>query len=414
MANKTLLTRIVLRNDTSTAWTEANPTLLLGEAGYETDTHRLKFGDGTTAWNDLPYFGEEAESVAKVYQIEVAAGASHTDAISEEVGEGELHNGDIAIVKELIAGDKRQYTAYVYDGTNWVAMDGNYSAENVYLKDNITLAGNYTQVGNLTKSQNGTATFSVAGKSVAEALLEIFSKRLQPTKVDPSVSITLKDAGAKEVGTEITPNYTVTFNKGSYTYGPDTGVTVADYVVTDTLSHTASTATGAFDTFTVAEDTNYKVNVTVNYDEGAVANDNLGSASSPEIKIEAGSKSASSSSITGYRGWFCGYYNGSQALVDATAITSAQIRAFGVRNGNFVTSMPTTQMKQMFFAAPQGLVTSVDVANAVNGAPQTVKKTTVNVEGANDYTAVPYDVFYVANATAEGGASTFTITTAKA
>ena len=71
-------------------------------------------------------------------------------------------------------------------------------------------------------------------------------------------------------------------------------------------------------------------------------------------------------------------------------------------------------MQQMFFAAPTGVVSSVGVANSVNGAPQTVAKTTVQVGGANGYTAATYDLFYVANATAEGGASTFTITTTKA
>ncbi len=33
-----------------------NPTLAAGEPGYETDTGKIKFGDGTTAWNSLAYF----------------------------------------------------------------------------------------------------------------------------------------------------------------------------------------------------------------------------------------------------------------------------------------------------------------------------------------------------------------------
>ena len=57
MANKTLNTRIVLRHDTAANWTLHNPVLLLGEAGYETDTQKLKFGDGTKKWSELPYFG---------------------------------------------------------------------------------------------------------------------------------------------------------------------------------------------------------------------------------------------------------------------------------------------------------------------------------------------------------------------
>lgn len=55
MLDKTLNTHIVLRNDTSENWKTSNPILLKGEAGYETDTRKLKFGDGITAYNDLPY-----------------------------------------------------------------------------------------------------------------------------------------------------------------------------------------------------------------------------------------------------------------------------------------------------------------------------------------------------------------------
>jgi len=47
---------IQLRRDTSANWGTANPVLLKGEPGFETDTGRLKVGDGSTAWNVLAYF----------------------------------------------------------------------------------------------------------------------------------------------------------------------------------------------------------------------------------------------------------------------------------------------------------------------------------------------------------------------
>lgn len=36
-------------------WASVNPTLLAGELGIETDTNKMKVGDGSTAWNGLPY-----------------------------------------------------------------------------------------------------------------------------------------------------------------------------------------------------------------------------------------------------------------------------------------------------------------------------------------------------------------------
>lgn len=56
-------TVIKLRRDTAANWTTDNPVLAEGETGWETDTRRVKLGDGTTAWTDLPYAADEAASV---------------------------------------------------------------------------------------------------------------------------------------------------------------------------------------------------------------------------------------------------------------------------------------------------------------------------------------------------------------
>ena len=43
------------RIDTASAFTTANPTLLLGEVAYESDTKKWKLGDGSTGWTSLAY-----------------------------------------------------------------------------------------------------------------------------------------------------------------------------------------------------------------------------------------------------------------------------------------------------------------------------------------------------------------------
>lgn len=47
--------QIQIRRDTAANWTAANPVLAAGEWGLETDTGKLKLGDGTTAWTSLAY-----------------------------------------------------------------------------------------------------------------------------------------------------------------------------------------------------------------------------------------------------------------------------------------------------------------------------------------------------------------------
>ena len=52
-----VVTQIQTRRGTAAQWTSANPTLAAGEWGYETDTGKVKIGNGSTAWSSLAYNG---------------------------------------------------------------------------------------------------------------------------------------------------------------------------------------------------------------------------------------------------------------------------------------------------------------------------------------------------------------------
>lgn len=47
------IAQLQVRRGTAAQWTAANPILAAGEFGLETDTGRIKIGDGSTAWNSL-------------------------------------------------------------------------------------------------------------------------------------------------------------------------------------------------------------------------------------------------------------------------------------------------------------------------------------------------------------------------
>jgi hypothetical protein len=432
-------TIIVLRNDSSTAWESSTYKLQKGEvgieyvpyAGAENAKTKLKIGDGEHTWAELPYFGGEE---AKYFEVDSLDKITDTD----------LTVGDVAVVKKLIAGDKYSYTGYTWNGTDWAAMDGNYSASNVFLESKITLSGDYgkdsakhsiTTIGNMKIGDE-----IDAGTSLQDVLKKILAKTLQPADpTNPAATIKLyngsatAEAGAVEVGTTFTPRFAASLSAGSYTYGPATGVTASTYSVesvgrktvkdatNDTKEDTATTASGTFDSFVVDEDTNYKVKVTITHGEGAVAHDNLGGLSDPQKKVAAGSKTDDSTAVTGFRGCFYGYY--SEKKLTPSALTSAQVRALCTApkttldgfltydNTNKYYYITTNKMQQIFFAAPKGKYTSVAVANSTNGAPQTVTKITdVDVEGANGFAAADYDVWYVDNAGAESGETKFKVT----
>lgn len=64
--------RVQFRRGSSTAWSATNVTLAAGEVGFETDTSKLKFGDGVTPWSELPY--ANLSSVGSVFSVDTGNG----------------------------------------------------------------------------------------------------------------------------------------------------------------------------------------------------------------------------------------------------------------------------------------------------------------------------------------------------
>jgi hypothetical protein len=48
-------TRVIVRSDSSSNWYAKNPILALGEIALESDTEKIKVGDGIRSWQSLPY-----------------------------------------------------------------------------------------------------------------------------------------------------------------------------------------------------------------------------------------------------------------------------------------------------------------------------------------------------------------------
>ena len=174
---KKLNTRIQLKHGLAANWADKNPVLLAGEMGIETDTLKMKVGDGTSNWNALGYLGADANDILAIINenrdscttVEVTEGQSDTEALATI---SNPKNGDTAILVKVISGDKKSYTAFVYDNA-WKAMDGNYNASNVYFDKDLT----YTVgIGTLTKPSSS-ATFNAAGKSVEEVVAKEAKKK---------------------------------------------------------------------------------------------------------------------------------------------------------------------------------------------------------------------------------------------
>lgn len=389
MPNTTMKTQIQVRRDTTANWL-ANKDVVpaAGEPCFDLELGTLKIGDGVTTYENLKAISGAS---AAHYEGVKAEGESDNDVITRVLTAAGVtaEKDDIFVVKSLIADGKYSYTAYVYDGSVWAAMDGNYSAENVYFADDLT----YTAaIGVLTVPSSGSGTIAASGKNVKDVLASILAKEKNPTATQPAVTITCKQIAAYEVGSKVTPAYTASLSAGSYTYGPATGITATAWSVTDGTA-TKDTASGSFDELTVGDATSYAITATATHGEGAVPVTNLGNEYAAG-KIAAGNKSKATGKITGYRNSFYGTLEAKDGEVN-----SALVRSLSGKSGkalaagnSFNLAIPVGAIR-VVFAYPATLrdVNSVQDVNGMNAEVKTAfTKTVVSVEGANGYQAIDY------------------------
>ena len=399
-------TRLQVLNDTAEALAaKSNAVPLKGEIVYDQTNHKMKIGDGTTTLENLKFVGGDE---AKHFDVVANVGEEDVAAILRIVGDAEIHTGDTAIVKRTIINDKISHTAYVYNGTNWAACDGNYRADNVYFDDDIT----YTvAIGTLAKP-SGSAKFAAKGKNVEQVLSTLMAQEQNPSKSNPAVSFSNQGGfGTFEIGTTKNLTYTAALSAGSYTYGPATGITAQSWSVSCTgVAGTKTTATGTFENV-VAESNGKRIVATAQYGDGAIPVTNLGNPYK-NGQIKAGSATANSYEFKGVRYMFWG------PMTDASAeLNSANIRALAHKEESKAKTLATfgagAGAKKVVVAVPAGRrISKVIMPSALNADVTALfvkQGTQVQVEGANAYAATAYDVYVYQPASIDAG-ETYTVT----
>lgn len=344
-----LKTKIVLRNDTAANLAARNPVLLKGEMCIEIDTNKFKFGDGVTAYNSLPY-----------------------------------------------------------------AVDITLDAEHVFMTDNLVAT---KAIGVYTPDATGSVTISYLNddnepESVQSMLQKIVGRAENPTITQPSASITLTGAGAKEAGTMFTPSYTANLNAGSYQYGPATGIVAKSYSVSDG-STSKTTRTGSFDEIQVTDGINYKLSATIAYDGSTVAPKNNLGQGVDSLKIAAGSKSANSAAVTAYRNTFYGSVASKAGVPDNDVIRALgnKSNATWAANKTFNCPEAVGAMRVVIAVPAPRVCRSIKDVNGLNAeALSAFTHTTVAVAGANGYAPVTYNVYYKDNAAACDKANNWAVT----
>lgn len=456
MAQSIINVRLVTRNDTAEKWAASTAVLAVGEFALDTTNNIVKVGNGVDVWNDLPIFNDVKG--AAHYEGIAAEGENDDAVIARVLEEGnveEVNKDDIFIVKHKIAEGNYSHTAYVYNGTAWAAMDGNYNAENVYFDEDML----FTYAFGKYKLSNGNVTIPSAGKNLKELLMGAHVDIINPTKTAPGFSLSSSGNISQEVGTTYTlPTATATFTDGKYSYGyvdaegkkvsgtnTAAGITASEIEVTCDQSTDVKTVTNANSAKLTMTSSNLKdtelqdllvddTSITYNFtaectypastrtptnNVGETSNSETGVEYTPQAggswTIDAGTKKTASATVSGWRRMFMGTIND-----DTTALDSAVIRGLTLVNEQASKSAKEFTVpkgaKRIVVAYPKAYTSAAPkfeyFTMSWEGAPGFTKVADVQVADARGYSngMVDYTVYVFTHAATFEAATNYRVT----
>jgi hypothetical protein len=135
-------TIIKIRRDTAANWETNNPVLEIGEPGLETDTRKVKYGNGVSTWNNLDYATTVFPTTIEHADLATSLEFGAANQIPYQVAEGDT--GYIAAP----GTNQVRYLQWSGSAFNWNQVQGSQLGGSS-LASNIT-SSNLTSVGTLT------------------------------------------------------------------------------------------------------------------------------------------------------------------------------------------------------------------------------------------------------------------------
>jgi hypothetical protein len=239
--------RIRLRRAPSGEWFSANPILGLGEPGYETDSKRLKIGDGLSAWSGLDYMKVHPSSISyPTISFSIYDGAEPRINLNLSSGEylNVIGSGDTvvnydAFKKTLVvntqAGSSFLTAANIADRLGYVPQrSGNYS----FSGHNHTIS-EINGLSGILEGKQASGNYAASGHIHTFSIGDGFSSRIDYTTND---RLNILGSGYTNVDYDNSSN-TITIssvgNSGVVSFNNRTGLVNLSFVdVTGALSYT--------------------------------------------------------------------------------------------------------------------------------------------------------------------------------
>ena len=260
--------RIQLRRDTAANWISNNPTLREGEIGIETDTLKMKVGNGSSTWTQITNY---ANVVPSNLNTTLNGYVEVTDIGAENgvAGLNGLQNLLIpndSIIFEGATDDGYETTLTVTDPTADRTITFPDSTGTVALAENVAALSGATFTGNIAVPT--AITFEGATADSYETIIQVTDPTADRTITIPNVSGTVVTTGdTASVSNTMLANSAVTIN--GYTINLGSSATYGTDNISEGTTNLYFTNERAQDAVATALNAGTHTNISVSYDDNA-------------------------------------------------------------------------------------------------------------------------------------------------
>jgi hypothetical protein len=372
----TAVYRLKVRSDVAANWTAVNPVLLSGEPGIEYDTGKIKFGDGTSTWTNLPYAAVKPSEVNSLISssissasLETQSGATQKATAAETAAIASSRSYTDSSVQ---SASQSATTALSSHNSSTLSVHGIADTSQLETKSGAQGKADFAQTAAIASARTYTDT-SVAGLiDSAPTLLNTLNELAAAINDDSNFATTVATSISNSVATAKTEmtTYTDTQVQSAISTAATDASTKSTNALNSSKSYTDTTVSAAASVASTATST---VGGLLSTHTSATQNVH-GIADTSALETSTGAQSKATAALTSANTYTDSSVASATSSLQSSinsAVTAAATDATTKANGALTSANSYTDsaVSGVVGAAPANLNTLVELAAAINNDP---------------------------------------------